>query len=58
MPPSIIDIIVKAAGAGFEWLKSSFDIVVTATPMFGVPPFVVIMGFIVLYFGWNLLEER
>jgi len=58
VPTDVIEILIRATGVGFEWLSSSVRIMLKATPMFGVPVFVLMMGFIVLFLGWNLLHER
>lgn len=49
-----ITILIQAAG---DFMRSVVNIVLTATPMFGVPVFVLMMGFIVLLMGWITIHE-
>ena len=57
MPPNIVDIVIKAVGAGFAWLTNSVDIVIKATPDWGIP-FIVMCGFFLLMAWWFLEPER
>ena len=57
MPPSIIDIIIKAIGQLPDWLTDKVDILIRATPSFGIP-FIVMCGFFLLMAWWFLEPER
>jgi hypothetical protein len=60
MPPSIIDILIKAAGQLPSWLTSHVDILIRATPgLGGVPPIIFLAGgLIVLFGGWQLINDK
>ncbi len=60
MPPSIVDILIKAAGQLPAWLTSHVDILIRATPgLGGIPPIMFLGGgFLVLWGGWQLLHDK
>lgn len=57
--PDIIDILLQAVPYVADWLKSTADIVLKATPLFGgLPPIMVLLGFAwILFMGWEYLNE-
>ena len=54
-----IDIFIKATGDLGAWMWSYVQIVVRATPGFGIPPIVFLGGgLLVLFGGWQIMNDK
>lgn len=54
-----IEILIQAAGEGFEWLRDTAEILIAATPDFGLPPLFLMAGSaFIIFMGWELINER